>query len=328
MAGWAPRIPGLPPSLLPSLTQVDEAHDHVGVVEEGAVLRAGQRRGRGRLRARVALRALGQGVVEVQHEARCRSQPSRRRGRRLPRQRPGPVGQPQHREDLPLHLPLLVRLQPPVEEARAGGGGRRRLPALGGQRGLGGAAGAAQQRPAAAQPGQPARHGARPGAGGRRPRSALSPRAARRPPALPPRGGFGPGRRGAARPGGLSARRRAWPPAGQRAAEPPAPNAAQVRRGRPRPAAAAQRAMPLPGGSAPGRGGCGRWEKEQGEEQQTFLAARERGRQRASERLLRLQPRSPRAGRSAAADSKGKSAARPPLGGAGGRSSGAGSGRR
>lgn len=274
-AGWAPRSPGLAPSLRPSLTQVDEAHDHVGIVKEGAVLRAGQRRGGGRratpaLRTRAALRTLGQGVVEVQHEARSRRQPSRRRGRRLPRQRPGPVGQTQHREDLPLHLPLLVRLQPAVEEAR-GGGGRRRLPALGGQRGLGGAAGAAQQRPAAAQPGQPARHGARPAAGGRRPRSPLSPGAARRPPALPP-------------PGGLSARPRASPPAGHRAAErpAPAPAAAQVRRGRPRPAPAAQLAMPLPGGSAPGRGGCGRRQKEQREQRQTFRAAGERASERAA----------------------------------------------
>lgn len=39
-SGWAPRTA--------ALTQVDEAHDHVGIAEEGAVLRGGQWRRRGR----------------------------------------------------------------------------------------------------------------------------------------------------------------------------------------------------------------------------------------------------------------------------------------
>lgn len=91
-------------------------------------------------------------------------------------QRPGAVWEPQHRQDLLLHLTFLVRLEPPVEEA--GGGGLRwwrlllctdRAPAVPGQltpssgrRGCGqgrpqwrGPAAAAQQPPPPAQPLRP-----------------------------------------------------------------------------------------------------------------------------------------------------------------------------
>lgn len=163
------------------LTQVHKAHDHVCVVEKGAVLSAGHwgraaasrsrgqkalavqgvRSSRGRLpelgragpsaapglppllvRCPVFVVVVGQGVVQIQHEERRGLQPS---GRGLPAsllllehrelrlleavQGPGPVRKPQHGEDLLLHLPLLVRLEPAVEEAR--GGGQRRLLRLG-----------------------------------------------------------------------------------------------------------------------------------------------------------------------------------------------------
>lgn len=55
---------------------------------------------------------LGHGVVQVQHEQR------RRVVLPVRQMRPRPVRQPQDGQDLLLHLPLLVRAQPPVNEAR------------------------------------------------------------------------------------------------------------------------------------------------------------------------------------------------------------------
>ena len=100
-------------------------------------------------------------------------------------QGPRPVREPQHRQDLFLHLPLLVRLEPPVQEAR-GGGLRRgwplrvaRAPAVPQQRppGCGGGgqgrgpAEAAQQPPPPAQPlRRPPQHPRRAGRAPRAPR--------------------------------------------------------------------------------------------------------------------------------------------------------------
>lgn len=208
--------------------QVHKAHDHVGVVEEGAVLRAGQwgraaaarcrgqealarqrvcgcgrrRPGPGRaglsmgpgvprvpLQRPVLVVIGGQGVVQIQHEEGCGLQPPRRglpAGRLLLRERgglrllqavqgPRSVREPQHRQNLLLHLSLLVRLEPPVEEARGRGRrwqrlllGARGAPAVprqlrpgGGGGGQGrakrrGPAAAAQQPPPPTQPLRPA----------------------------------------------------------------------------------------------------------------------------------------------------------------------------
>lgn len=108
----------------PALTQVDEAHDHVSLREEVAVLQAGQRRPLsaedGLVGVREALAVLGggprrpllhgHGIVEVQHE----------HGGRVVlavEVRPRAVRQAEDGEDLPLHLAALGAAQPPVDEA-------------------------------------------------------------------------------------------------------------------------------------------------------------------------------------------------------------------
>lgn len=319
-----PRKPPCSAAAQPALTQVDEAHDHVGVVEEGAVLRAGHGHGHRLattpLRSRGALRSLCQGVVEAQHEARSRRQPPRGRGRRLPGRRARAVRQPQDGEDLPLHLPLLVRLQPPVEEARGGCGRRlRRLPEAASLRGLRGAAGARQQQQhcpaAAAEPSQPPRHGAGPGGGRRAPRfpplpwgspqpSSLSlPPPAPRDTLTPRAGGGQPGQGGSALGPPSAAHRRSGEPGG-------CPPARLL---------GARLSSPCPSGK---QGEDAEGDAE--DEERTLPPLRA-----AAEGLpsRRLQPRSSQPAGTGAAGGRGRSAAPPPLAGAGGRSSGAGSRR-
>lgn len=216
----SPPIP--PPARSPALprpralTQVDEAHDHVGLGEEVAVLQAGQRRPLGAedglVRVGEALALLGRrprrpllhghGIVEVQHE----------HGGRVVlavEVRPRAVRQAEDGEDLPLHLAALGAAQPPVDEAgvhlvvqrevgedaaqpEGGGGGAQHqqpgggLPAPRRHRGEAAAAAAAGGRRGgrgAAPPGDaPLRH-ARPrahGAGRRPPRRSRGPLMARR----------------------------------------------------------------------------------------------------------------------------------------------------
>lgn len=109
------------PFLLPSLTKVDEAHDHVGVGEEVAILQAGQR---GALGAEDRLVGVGEalavgpaallhrhGIVQVQHEHGRRVVLALEVGARA-------MGQAQDGEDLALHLPPLLAAEAPVDEAR------------------------------------------------------------------------------------------------------------------------------------------------------------------------------------------------------------------
>lgn len=99
------------------LTEVDEAHDRVCVIQEAAVPRSHGRLGLcGQRRLVVGiseqLRARGDAVVQVQHERGC----SVVLGARV---RPRPVRQPQDGEDLALHLSALLAAQPSLQEAGA-----------------------------------------------------------------------------------------------------------------------------------------------------------------------------------------------------------------
>jgi hypothetical protein len=179
------------------------------------------------LRCPILFVVIGQGVVEIQHEEWSGLQPPWRgllagrllllllllllwrehRGLRLLEtvQGPRPVREPQHRQDLLLHLPLLVGLEPPIEEARRRGlwrwllsahrapAGSQQLPPGGGrgyrQRGPQWRGAAAAQQPP--PPAQPLRPPPQPGH--------------RRPARLPPRGPRGVERRSEA------GARRLWP---------------------------------------------------------------------------------------------------------------------
>lgn len=107
-----------------ALTQVDEAHDHVSLGEEVAVLQAGQGWPLGAEDGLVGVGEAfallsggprhpllhGHGIVEVQHE---------HGGRVVLAVEVGPrsVRQAEDGEDLPLHLAALGAAQPPVDEA-------------------------------------------------------------------------------------------------------------------------------------------------------------------------------------------------------------------
>ncbi len=91
------------------LTQIDKAHHHVGIAEKAVVLLGQHRRSRGGVRR--FIRVLQDGVIiQIKHEHGSRGVP-------LLQERTGPVRQPEDGEDLPLHLPALLALQPPLEEA-------------------------------------------------------------------------------------------------------------------------------------------------------------------------------------------------------------------
>lgn len=100
------------------LTQIDEAHHHICIIQKGSFLIRGQMRALSCARRLISVQQAfhmaflvrGYGVVQVQHEKWSGVELSVRYVRS------GSVRQAQDGENFLLHLPLLVRPQPPVDE--------------------------------------------------------------------------------------------------------------------------------------------------------------------------------------------------------------------